>query len=275
MFILKIAERIREASRTDSGEAIACPRDIEPNDDNDDEDVVYDEADEYDSDNGFEPINGFTINLGTADIPRFACANHKCNIAVRMAIRKHPELSRILTTLSKYAATVKHSLNHVQGHINSKAKLFIDNKTRWFSSYLMLLSFQKSYLRNAFSTELPCPITQQVIETYIKILQPAYQFNLIMQKSDSIIGDVVPVLLIMLSKWGRFRVGAPYKRFCDLLIAAFLKKFDFELNSDVYKVITFLENSSNSFKSFNISTSFLSNTIHRSHRSALYSTPPN
>ena len=60
---------------------------------------------------------------------------------VRMAIRKHPELSRILTTLSKYAATVKHSLNHIQGHINNKAKLFIDNKTRWFSSYLMLLTF--------------------------------------------------------------------------------------------------------------------------------------
>ena len=227
---------MRDAARTDSREALACPREIEQNDD-DGDDLDFVEADEYDSDNGFERVNDFTINLGTADIPRFACSNHKCNIAVRMAIRKHPELSRILTTLSKYAATVKHSLNHIQGHINNKAKLFIDNKTRWFSSYLMLLSFQKSYVRNAFSTELPCPVTQHVIDTYIQILQPAYQFNLIMQKSDSVIGDVVPVLLIMLSKWRRFGVGAPYKRFCDLLVAAFLKKFDYELNSDIYKVI--------------------------------------
>jgi hypothetical protein len=34
-------------------------------------------------------IKELKINLGTNDLPRFSCACHMSNIAVRMAIKKH------------------------------------------------------------------------------------------------------------------------------------------------------------------------------------------
>lgn len=43
----------------------------------------------------------FQIKLGTDEIPRFSCANHKCNIAIRMAIKSHADISRVLIKLSR------------------------------------------------------------------------------------------------------------------------------------------------------------------------------
>jgi hypothetical protein len=91
-------------------------------------------------------------------------------------------------------------------------------------------------MKNAFAAESPCPVSLQVIETYIQILKPAYEFNLVMQKTESTIGDVVPSLMIIISKWRRFAVGAPYASLCKLLIKSFEHKFNYELNSDIYKV---------------------------------------
>ena len=224
-----------ESFRTKSVETLECPREEASTDD--ESNLLFNDSDEYDDSNEFQPFTAFSIKLGSDDIPRFSCTCHKCNVAIRCAIKSHQELTSVLSKLSRYAGTVKHSLNLILGHINNKAKLFIDNKTRWFSSYLMLLSFQKSYARGAFSSELDCPVTLRVIETYIQILTPAYQFNLIMQKSESTIGEIIPALLIMLSKWRRFRVGQPYRRLCDLLIKAFSRKFEYELGSTIYKVL--------------------------------------
>jgi hypothetical protein len=119
----------------------------------------------------------------------------------------------------------------------------LDNLTRWLSSYLLLLSFKKTYDRNAFAEDNPCPISQAVVEKYLQILQPAYEFNLVMQRTKSTISDVIPSLKIMISKWKRMNVSGVYRNLCNLLISAFEYKFQYEVNSNVYHVATVLDSS--------------------------------
>ena len=58
-------------------------------------------ADEFNEANEYEPSfdresNNFSIKLGTNELPRFSCANHKNNIAVRLAIKKSSSFSSLL-----------------------------------------------------------------------------------------------------------------------------------------------------------------------------------
>ena len=48
----------------------------------------------------------------------------------------------------------------------------------------MLAAFQKAYKRDAFHENNLCPISLEVIECYMQILLPAFNFNLIMQKNS-------------------------------------------------------------------------------------------
>jgi len=70
----------------------------------------------------------------------------------------------------------------------------------------------------------------------MKILMPAFIFKLLMQRTASTIADVVPNVLMMLSKWNRMEVGGNYRLLCELLTNAFKHKFNYELNSPVYAV---------------------------------------
>jgi hypothetical protein len=56
--------------------------------------ILFDESDEFDFNFGKrgEKFTVFNINLGTNDCPRFSCACHKNNVAVRMAIKKSTPL---------------------------------------------------------------------------------------------------------------------------------------------------------------------------------------
>jgi len=51
----------------------------------------------------------------------------------------------------------------------------------------MLEAFQIAYLKNTFPADKPCPVSLSLIEHYMQILQPAFQFNFIMQKTSSTI----------------------------------------------------------------------------------------
>lgn len=209
--------------------------------------LKFDESAEYDfTKNGNksgEIYDKFEIELGTSKLPRFSCANHKCNIAVRLATKKHNDLSRVLRSLSKYAAKTKHSLSLIQTFNDNKSRLRLDNLTRWLSSFLMLYSFYKAYKKNSFPVKLPCPVSLLVIEKYLLILLPAYQFNLIMQSSLSSIAEVVPSLMIMLSRWKRLQVDGVYKSLCNYLVQSFTHKFEYELHSPVYQVASLLNTS--------------------------------
>ena len=104
----------------------------------------------------------------------------------------------------------------------------------------MLAAFQKAYKRDAFHENNPCPISLEVIECYMQILLPAFNFNLIMQKNSSTIADVLPNIMILISKLTRMDVSGNYKSLCNYLISAFKHKFKYELNSNVYSVASLL-----------------------------------
>jgi len=71
-------------------------------------------------------------------------------------------------------------------------------------------------------------------------LTPAFKSNLVWQKTSSTIADIVPNLMVIISKWNRMEVTGTYKLLCNLLVAAFKKKFEFELNSPIYNVASIL-----------------------------------
>ncbi len=65
--------------------------------------IQHSDNDQYAFDNGGRTFEELSIKLGSSEIPRFSCANHKCNIAVRKAIKQHDHLTSILKKLSSYA----------------------------------------------------------------------------------------------------------------------------------------------------------------------------
>jgi hypothetical protein len=75
-----------------------------------------------------EKFTAFNINLGTNDCPRFSCACHKNNVAVRMAIKKSKPLCQVLRVLSAYAAKTKNSINLYK--LNLKKKLSFVSKIK-------------------------------------------------------------------------------------------------------------------------------------------------
>ncbi len=92
----------------DESKAIVFNDPVDYNEENEtfgsDEDSVSDN-DQYEFGGG-RIFKELSIKLGTSAIPRFSCANHKCNIAVRKAIRQHPALTVVLKKLSSYAGKI-------------------------------------------------------------------------------------------------------------------------------------------------------------------------
>ena len=86
-------------------------------------------------------------------------------------------------------------------------------------------------------------MSQEVCESYIQVLLPAYQFSLLVQKSKSSIGDVIPALLVTISKWEKMKLGGNLSLLVNYIIQEFKRKFDFELNSEIYNAAAILETS--------------------------------
>jgi hypothetical protein len=164
------------------------------------------------------PVESFEIDIGTSKHARYSCACHKCNIAVRLAIKGNRSLNKVVAKLSKFAAKHKNTLSSVKLCVAKKVRFRINNETRWASVFLLLECFHKAYCRQLFNNDFKCPVSLEVIEQYLQILLPAFQFNLIMQKTSSTIADVLPCLQVILSKWSRFNVTGTYKDLCNSLI---------------------------------------------------------
>jgi hypothetical protein len=64
--------------------------------------VTFNEIDEFDLDLG-DPLYELIINLGSNELPRFSCACHKANVAMRIAIKKYkPFYNQLRARLEKY-----------------------------------------------------------------------------------------------------------------------------------------------------------------------------
>ena len=106
----------------------------------------------YNTSNGNQIIKTLSIKVESNELPRFSCAAHKAEIAMRNAICRHASLVKMLATLSKYAGSVKHSINISKCFGEAKCRLKSQNKTRnWSSAFLMLNSFLKAYKKNVFT----------------------------------------------------------------------------------------------------------------------------
>ena len=189
--------------------------------------------------------NLWFILKGTNKLPRFSCAAHKMNIAVRAAIKSHPGFSRVLRNLSRFAANIKHTIDLMKIYLDKKCQVRCENATRWGSSFLMLAAFIRAFDKGAFDGEHKCPYTRETLEKYFQILLPIYQFNLHVQKTDSNISEVVPLLATLIeSKLKRMDLTGTFKAFAVLMIKAIEKKFNFELNSDEYCVASLFDTKS-------------------------------
>ena len=84
--------------------------------------------------------------------------------------------------------------------------------------------------------ELACPYDLNVIETYLQVLQPAYSLSIGMQSNANSIADILVAIKGCIWLWEHMNVNVDARNFTDLLIQCTKSKFEFELNSPIYKV---------------------------------------
>ena len=121
----QIQEEISRTNAYSVDNTITVVDNAEAIEDNNFGNLVFDESLEYEG--GFIPVKDFSIMLGTNEIPRFSCASHKNNIAVRLAIRKSSLLTN--TLISKSPSFIK-----------KKVRLQVENKTsNWKFSQITMI----------------------------------------------------------------------------------------------------------------------------------------
>jgi hypothetical protein len=205
----------------------------------DDAKLIEEEEHEIDEIN-----NTLKINLGSSELPRISCANHKLNLCIRTAIAKHKPLNINIRILNSYVNRVKRTIRLNEIFVNAKCRLRLENSTRWGSTFLMLERLKKANKKGVFdnfevSNKLPVSI--DFINSYLKILKSAYLVNVYFQRDSSTIAEVIPAVLKLINDWEAIikkdNVSSSCKTFCKLLIEELKRRFDYELNSEIYQVL--------------------------------------
>ena len=94
------------------------------------------------------------LKIGSKIIPQYSCANCKLNCAVRNSILNHERGNHLLSGLSKFVSNTKKKIKKAKLLRKTKTQLVSDNRTRWESSFLMLMDFLKAKRLNIFRQEL-------------------------------------------------------------------------------------------------------------------------
>lgn len=203
--------------------------------------VVLDGVEDYDTNKG-HVYEDFDIEIGDNKIPRYSCACHKANLAVRHAISMHP-IGENLKLLNNSNNHIRKSVELNKVFLKKKSRLRIENRTRWSSAYLLLESVKRAYDKQLFddnNDELRCPLSLKQVETYLQILQPAYRFTISFQNNNSPISALIPSLFRIIYSWETMELDEEDERLTTLLIVCFKHKFNFEIESEVYKVILYI-----------------------------------
>lgn len=153
------------------------------------EENVLNENDEY------NPTLKLNIKLGTDELARYQCADHKLDLVVKKAIKMHTELTNIIFKINKSNKHFKRCCKLSKIFREKKCRLRIQGKQRWSLVYLILESTKKAYDKNAFDQndqERCCPVSIEKIELYLQILKPLYLLNIVLQSNHSTIADVIP-----------------------------------------------------------------------------------
>ena len=164
-----------------------------------------------------------------SDLKRFSCSCHKLNLVLQKAIKSHAYLERKFDDLQKFAVECRSKAIFTES--KCRPKLMV--QTRWFTQIHTLIWAKKCYGKNLFDN---CPFTISEIDLYLQILLPAYNINLIFQKTNSCIGDVLPFVVKLKTLWSRLDINIYQREFCYFLVSFLQKKFDTELKSDIYRV---------------------------------------
>lgn len=203
-----------------------------------------DQTNEEENEENSDPINLLDIEIGTYSVPRYSCAAHKINLAVRSSIKSCQSFARMLANLSRFAKSIRVSNVNSLDFINKKCKLRCENGTRWSSSYLMLESFYNAYEKGAFKDDKPCPVSKEKIVSFLKILHPLYTFSVLTQKTDWTIGDLIPALIIILNgTLGAMNETGVRRQLVEELKKSIKSRFNFELNSKIYLTAAILNTS--------------------------------
>ncbi len=143
---------------------------------------------------GSKKLKDLVINLGSADIFRISCVNHKINLAIRSAIIQHPVISTILKKTSKFCDTIRSAIITNDVCRDLKARLRVENNTRWGSAFLLLEVYKKAVDRGAFDdADCDLPYHISIVELILAVLKPAYILVLNFQTKMANLADVVPV----------------------------------------------------------------------------------
>ena len=167
---------------------------------NDGADKLRDEVEEnLDDKSEYEPgylssMFDIKLKIGSKIIPQYSCANYKLNCALRNSILAHEPLNHLLSGLSKFVSNSKKKIEIARLLRKTQTKLVSDNRTRWGSSFLMLLSFLKAKRLNIFSQEILAEFDLNVLEIYYQLLLPIHKLNLLFERTNSNIGEVIPLL---------------------------------------------------------------------------------
>jgi hypothetical protein len=201
--------------------------------------LVSDEFDEhYDFSHG-QLIKTLNLEIGSTKIPRFQCACHKLNLAVRHAIKHHEPTKLLLRKLNSWCVTVRNAIALNKLFVECHVRLRLDNSlTRWSSAFLMVEAVHRAYKAKIIDgVNVVCPVDLETIEILLQILRPAYQCSIALQSYNASICEVLHGIARLIYIWKHLAVTNVRKEFCQALVKYIEKKFAFELSSPIYKVI--------------------------------------
>jgi hypothetical protein len=175
------------------------------------------------------------VALSKLNITSFS--NFSVSHIITRAISRHSFIKDIIKTLNSSNVETKRAISLNKIFSNKKCRLRIENLTRWSSTYLMLEAVKRAYDRGAFDEAKPCPIEIDIVEVYLQILAPAYLVSIGFQSKHSLIADVLIAVRRLKFTLENMNVEGEARAFCNILCEYFDEKFEYEMNSPIYKVI--------------------------------------
>ncbi|CAF0972763.1 unnamed protein product [Brachionus calyciflorus] len=114
------------------------------------------------------------MEIGSDRFPRFNCAAHNLNLAVRRAVTSSAHFNDLVNKCSNYIKNVRKS-KHLYGEFRDMTcTLSRQNFTTWNSTYRMLFSLLKANKAGLFEKDNLCPVEIKDLEIYFQILKPVF-----------------------------------------------------------------------------------------------------
>jgi hypothetical protein len=136
------------------------------------------EDDEYNLTGGHSFIKEFELLIVSNRCPRFLCANHKVNLAIRKTIKCNNTFLKIIKKLNKFFNSSHMSVIQPQIFCIKKNRSRSENLTRWSYTFMLIFSYYKGYVKGIFNDDYKCPVSKSQLEFCLTLLMPSYKFSL-------------------------------------------------------------------------------------------------